>query len=394
MLETAAMDGAAVRVTVARSLEELEPLRDAWSRLQGVQINTDPDYFLTVLASNPDAVRPHIVLLERDGEAQAMLIARIEDVRLSCRLGYRAVYSPRVRALTVVNGGFLGEHTRANADALLAELRRSLAGGEADVAQLRNLLVGSPLHVAATTAPPFLARQHLSTPLVRRHLRIRSSLDEFLQSRSSSTRQSVRRYGRKLEKEFGDRLSLEVFRDESEIGRFFAAADEIGRKTYQHGLGVALADDPVARRLAELAARRGWFRAYVLSIDGLPAAFWYGHRYRGVFATGVPGYDPAYAHLHTGTFVLMRLIDDLSGDGETEILDFGSGDAEYKRRFGDESRREEDVLVWAATAKGIRTNLTRTGVLGLIAGAKRAARSRRLGGALKNRWRARLRSGA
>ena len=233
----------------------------------------------------------------------------------------------------------------------------------------------------------------MSSPLVRRHLRIRGSLEEFLQSRSSSTRQSVRRYGRKLENEFGDRLTLEVFRDEAELDRFFAAADEIGRKTYQHGLGVALADDAVARRLAELAARRGLFRAYVLSIDGRPAAFWHGHRYRGVFAIGVPGYDPAYAHLHTGTFVLMRLIEDLSGDGETEILDFGSGDAEYKRRFGDESQTEEDVLVWAPTVKGIRTNLTRTGVLALIGGAKRAARSRRLG-ALKNRWRARLRSGA
>jgi hypothetical protein len=46
----------------------------------------------------------------------------------------------------------------------------------------------------------------------------------------------------------------------SALDRFFAAADAIGRKTYQHGLGVALADDPVARRLAELQTRRGRFR--------------------------------------------------------------------------------------------------------------------------------------
>jgi CelD/BcsL family acetyltransferase involved in cellulose biosynthesis len=92
--------------------------------------------------------------------------------------------------------------------------------------------------------------------------------------------------------------------------------------------------------------------------------------------------------------VLIRLIEDLTGDGETEILDFGAGDAEYKRRYSDESWEEEDVLVWAATAKGIRTNLARTGVLALIGAARRAAEGRRLGNALKNRWRARLRADA
>jgi CelD/BcsL family acetyltransferase involved in cellulose biosynthesis len=223
-------------------------------------------------------------------------------------------------------------------------------------------------------------------------LQIPESYDAFLQSRSANTRQSVRRYGRKLEKEHPGKVSLAIYRNESELEQFFAAAAEIGRKTYQHGLGVTLAGDGVARRLTELQARRGWFRGYVLSIDGSPAAFWHGHHYRGVFATGVPGYDPAYAHLRLGTHVLMKLIEDLTEEGTAKVLDFGSGDAEYKRRFSDDSWDEEDVLVWASTAKGIRTNLTRTGVLALIGGAKRVASSKRLGDALKSRWRKRLRS--
>lgn len=381
------------RLIVAQSLDEVEALREAWRRLQGTQLNTDPDYFLTFVEAQPRVVSPHVVLLERDGDPQAMLVGRVEDVRLSAKLGYQEVYAPRVRAITIVGGGFLGENSRANADVLLAELRRSLAGREADVVRLRSLAVGSPLHVAATTIPPFLSRQHVSTTAVRRRLRIRPSFEDFLQSRSSGTRRGLLRYRRKLEQEFGDRLGVEIFRDAAELDRFFAAAEEIARTTYQHGLGAALPGDPISRRLAEVEARRDWFRAYVLSIDSRPCAFWYGHRYRGVFATSATGYDPAYAHLRPGTFVLMRLIEDLSGDGETEILDFGSGDAEYKRRFSDESWEEQDVLVWAPTAKGIRTNLAHTGVLALIGGVKRVAGGRRLGGALKNRWRARLRSG-
>ena len=50
---------------------------------------------------------------------------------------------------------------------------------------------------------------------------------------------------------------------------------------------------------------RGWFRAYVLYLDGEPIAFWQGQAYNGVFSTGVPGFDPAYADLRVGNYVLF-----------------------------------------------------------------------------------------
>ena len=90
---------AASRVVVARSFEELEPLRDAWERLQGRHFATDPDVFPSILTWQ-DAVRPHAIALERDGEVHTLVLARVEDIRLTTKVGYAAVYKPKVRALT------------------------------------------------------------------------------------------------------------------------------------------------------------------------------------------------------------------------------------------------------------------------------------------------------
>ena len=116
---------------------------------------------------------------------------------------------------------------------------------------------------------------------------------------------------------------------------------------------------------------RGWFRAYVLYVDDEPCAFWMGFGYRGVFRTGLTGYDPAYAEYHVGTFVLMRMLDDLAREDGFHTVDYGFGDAEYKRTFGTDSWQEADVFVFARTARGIWLNLARTS----IAGLDRASRS-------------------
>ena len=60
------------------------------------------------------------------------------------------------------------------------------------------------------------------------------------------------------------------------------------------------------------------------------------------------------------------------------VLDYGVGDAEYKRRFGTRSWREGNVFIYARTFRGIRINLTRTVLLAGVGGARRILDRRRL----------------
>ena len=367
-------------------------LRDAWQAFDSNVMTTDPEHFLTVLEHRPEAVRPHVVHLTRDGRSSALLVGRIEDIELPARIGYRKVLAPRLRALTVVPGGYLGDTDDSTAARCLSELQGALDRGEADVLRLRLLEVGTPLHRLARTVPSALSRERHARASVHWQATIPDSYDEWLRSLSKSTRTNVRYYGNKIRNEFGERARLETFHDGSDLERLYRDSTAVAAKTYQHALGASIRDDELRRALTDLEVRRGWFRAYVLYLDDEPAAFWYATVFNGVVYTGYTGYDPKYGDFRVGTFVLARLLEDACADPEVSLLDFGYGDADYKRRFGSDSWLEEDVLVFASSWKGIRSNLGRTAVLG----ASRLSRwvlQRSDGVARAKRWwRDRLRS--
>ncbi len=363
---------------VAAARNELEAV--PWTRLDPV-----PDYFLAVVGTRPEVIRPHVARLPGD----IVFAGRLEKIPLSVSVGYRTVYSPKVRAITLVHGGVSGVESPEDADTLLEALRGSLSNGDADVLSLPALRVGSPLHTAAIAAPSALRGRfrHRSTHWA---LRLPDSYDEFIKSRSKKTRENVRVYGNRLQRDHGDGLSLRVFRDPAEIDELLAEIETVAALTYQRGLGVAAADTDEDRMLTELALEKGWYRAWVLSLDGRPIAFWSGAGYDRTFHVGTPGYDPAFADYSIGTYVLMRVIEDLIADPGIDVLDYGFGESEYKRRFGSESWEEEDVLVFAPTFRGVRINATRTAVLGAATGAKAVAAKTGIAPWLKRRWRRRL----
>jgi CelD/BcsL family acetyltransferase involved in cellulose biosynthesis len=381
-----------VKTSVLRSVEELEPIRDAWLSLQGDHLTADPDYFVRALETDPHAVRPHVLVLERDSMPATIVVARIEDIELASRVGYARLFPARVRAITTAYGGLLGETDETACAAVVEALRQSLGEREADIVVFRHLEIGSTLHRMATTAPPFLCRQHVSTRNIHWEVDLPATLDEFLASRSKKTRDGIKRVRNKLQRDLGERASVARFDRLDQLDALFADVDAVTVKTYQHGLGVAFESTPRHREQTRFGLERGWFRAYVLYDDGKPIAFWPGVGYRGRFLTGTPGYDPAYAKLRPGTFLLMRLIEDLCREGEARILDLGTGDAEYKRHYCDRRTEQEDVLVYARTVRAVRINLVRTAVLRVTDVVSRAARRLRLYDWLKRSWRRRLQS--
>lgn len=380
------------RIVTATTIHEVRSLRGAWDALGPQDPNADLDYFLTVVQARDDVLEPHVMLAGDDGTPRGLLVGRLERLTVPARFGYKQVYAPRLRALTVVQGGLLTPNEDEVAEPLFDAVRAKLAAGAADVVRLRRLRVGSELHRLARSRVPWLTREHHSSPSARWRLELPDSLEEVLRAQSTRTRGNHRRYARKLEEEFGSRLSFRVYRDPAELPELVRESETVAVKTYHHGLRAGFgAHDPEGRLLA-LAAERGWLRAYLLSIDGAPVAFWHGLAYRGTFFTGPTGYDPALAQLRPGTYVLMKMIEDLCADDEVQAVDYGEGDAEYKRHFGSDSWLEEDVLVFAPTLRGVRVNLARAAILGAARAAERASsRVPQLRGA-KRRWRARLAS--
>jgi CelD/BcsL family acetyltransferase involved in cellulose biosynthesis len=374
-------------VEVARTVDEVEALRPLWTSLHRSGIASDIDFFLTFVRLAPGVVRPHVVVVDRPS-GPALIVGRLEERPLGVRLGSRLRLAPTIRALTVVHGGFLGGGDGGSD--LLGGLADSLRGERIELLRLRMLTIGSALHASAVELASPLRRRSFVPPTHHWTAHLPRTFDEYLARRSRSRRKSVRRSMRHLEEIYGDGAGVRFFRRRDELDELFADSAAVQRTAYQHRLGVGFAGDELERGLVGLAMEKGWFLGAVLYLRGRPVSFQHGIAYRGTYGAGATAFDPAFAAVSPGTYVLMKAIEELCEDPEVVTLDFGFGDAEDKRAFADEFRLEEDVAVFSPKPRAMAIHAAHTAVLAAGAAARAGLeRSGRLGDA-RRRWRSRL----
>jgi Acetyltransferase (GNAT) domain len=361
--EHSRLDGSrAGEVVIARGVDEIEAMRTSWEMFDLPSVHHDVDFYLAKVRSRPVIMRPHTILLEREGQPEAIAIGRLEERALECRLGYETIYRPRVRVLVMRPGILLRTEADGTARAIVAEIIRCLARGEADAASFYGLDLDSHLFRAARELPPRFCRAPFTAQEEHKTLVLSDSVDEFLASRSRHARGELRGLDRRLTRKYGDRLSVKIFRAPEEIDQIFADMDRVSATTYQRALRVAFDDSAEQRETIALALDRGWFRAYVLYLDAEPIAYRSGFVYRGRFTGSKTGYDPRYRNDRVGTYLLVRLIDNLCADNAVHVLDLGYGNVEEKRRFSSSSSDEAHPLVFAPTFTGARVNLARTAI--------------------------------
>lgn len=378
-------------VRVLRSEEEVEGLRAAWLTLGPDHPDADIDVFLTVCRLRAEVLSPYVLALERDGVTVGIAVARLERTRLETRIGYRVVYRPRLRAITVVYGGMLGMPDAA--PVLLDALRDALSQGEADVVRLSGLRTDDPFFELASTSPSVWCRQHHTTIGSRWILPLPESMEDFWASRTGHARGHFRRNERRLIKAFadGDGIRVERFADATRIDALMDDLESISAKTYKRGLGVGFFRTDLQRALMTLGFARGEYRAWVMYLNGRPSAFGDGLRYRGTFHLGTIGFDPdpEFRSYGIGVSLLMRILAEACADDEITKFDYGFGEAEYKRRFADEHWDEADVLVYAPHPRAVTANMVRTSLLSGADLARRVVGDERTA-KLKRAWRDRL----
>ncbi len=349
---------AGLQVTTVRSLDEVETLRSTWNELQGTSLTTDIDYYRTIARLHHEVVRPHVLLVERDGVPVTLVVGHLHEGPVPHRVGPWAAYEPTLRSVNVVYRGIVGDHSPEVLDVVLRTFRRALDEREADAVLLRYLDPRDAIHEAARAALPGRRREHFLPRRPHWSATIGSSLEETLGNRSAKTRENVRRISRRLTQELGDRLRVEVFHQTADAPRTFADIDAIASRTYQHRSGSIFRDSELERGLALTGFEKGWYRAYVLYDGDSPIAFWTGFAYGGTFGwRGVTGYDPAYRRFSPGIYLLTRLLDDLSRDTSVATFDIGGGDVEYKRYFGDHRWEEVDIRLLGPGVRALAVNM-------------------------------------
>jgi hypothetical protein len=183
-------------------------------------------------------------------------------------------------------------------------------------------------------------------------IRLFPTFDEYLASMGRKTRYNLRRTVSLAEKACGGNMRAERIDSVDDVSRLAESVARINQQSWQYrSLGRKLTPDSgLAARLRDL-AQRGLLRAYILEMHGGPTAFVIGYQYAGVFYFAETGFDQNQAALSPGTVLLHEVMRDLHEHRRPEVLNFGIGDATYKRRFANCEGKDAAVLVMRKTMR-------------------------------------------
>jgi hypothetical protein len=380
----------AVEVRVARTVAEVEAIREIWSAWS-TDRDSDIDFCLKFVWSGPDFVRPHVIVVYRGGRADAMLVGRLERTKMVSRIGYLPLPEMRIRALTFASTGFFGNGSPENCEALVRSILEALQQKEADAALLQQVNTESPLFHSAVKLPGTASRDHVLQLTPHSLLNLSANPEEVWQGLSSGVRSDIKRKKKKVLRQFEAGAKVHCFREPAELEHAIPQVESIAKKTYQRAIGVGFQDTEHIRRCLRFFAERGWLRMYLLTLNEEPAAFWVGTVYQGSFTSDYLSFDPKFSDYSPGTFLLGEVIEDLCRGGVAK-LNFGAGEGRYKERFSNCHSTNASVYIFAPGLKGIALNSIRTAVGSIERLAKKALESSRLLPTVKRLWRSRLAS--
>lgn len=331
--------------------------------------------------------KPFFAQVLRDGRPCTLMVGQLADGRLRWRLGYRTVHASRARSIEVLQGGWLGDVSRPCLEFLCEHLYGFLRRGGADAIHLRHVPAHSEVREVFARHPSWIWRDRSPAWSTNWQLRVPASFSQWMRQQPKREREDNKRYDRRIAKDFGERVRVDLFDRVADVDHAAQVVESIARKTYQRGMAAGFHDGTETRARWAAAAVRDSLDVRVLWLGDQPAAFCIGFTIDGTLWLEHLGYDPAFRRYRPGMFLLQRAIENLSARGDVHTVDFGIGDADYKRRLCTQSRTNVSIYLFAPTLRGFWLNSLR----GLANGAGRAGAAclDRLGLLpwFKSRWR-------
>ncbi len=187
-----------------------------------------------------------------------------------------------------------------------------------------------------------------------------SDWEEFLAGKSSNFRGQVRTKERRLRRDAD--LTYRLADDPDRLAADMETLFDLHQRAWAaKGEEGAFGEDLASFHLdfARVALERGWLRLWIASLDGAPAAVWYGFRIGGVDNFYQGGRDPARERDSVGFVLMAHTVRDAVEHGSSRYR-LLLGAEEYKRRFSSCDPGVETV----ALTRGPRGDLALAALLG------------------------------
>ena len=320
-----------------------------------------PEWFDHLRETAPGDSFALLTAADHTGYVHGLIPIRFRTVALPYTIAARALWKPELRAAEV-----LGSNPLADPDVGPAALLDSALAARCDCLYLDALPADSPWWHKLRLAVP---SNRLYTPGGERPwfaIELQDTVEKTTNQIHRKARASYRRQSKRLAEHAGT-VRLHRYQDESDVDAFVAAASHISAKSWQHNvLGPRVEDSRAQRRTYVSLARRGLFRSYVLYAGDRPVAFGVGCQGDEVYHYNEMGYDAELINFSPGAVLLYMLIEDLVLHQPARFLNFGVGDADYKRWYGNIERRDVGVFIFTPGWRGQMLRLSHAGFRGAV----------------------------
>lgn len=310
-------------------------------------LHQELDLLMRALLSEA-ATKPsgQITVIAGKREAQVVLLVHCfeQQTYLPIRLGEKILWRQPLQALRLSPLANDGVRSAADAGSLMAFLRTSAADR---ALVLTDADTTGHLYCAAlgTAASDYLvARNEPDTHLFHR---FDGSYEAFFDQRGSKYRNQLRKKEKVFAAYFTGKVEFKEYRKPEEVEAFLVAASDINRKTYQFRMfGETVDTDAASIAATRLVAAAGCFRSFILWHDEQPVCFILGQqRGDGMFNHCKTGFDPAHRDGAPGIYSNILLLQRLYAEDRPRLMDFGSGDSDYKRLFSTEAQTTANPML-------------------------------------------------
>jgi hypothetical protein len=244
-----------------------------------------------------------------------------------------------LRVGKLVGNRVLGSNSSESLASCLEEFGRMLTSGEVDQVFFEDIEVGSPLRTAIEGMRlPGVQAVSPSAPQPHWWIRFPEPAEDYWKKFSSKTRYNLRSSAKKL------LHTVTCYKEDPSL--FLEKAHRVSVESWQSKkLGLRIKNNPAERRYWERVASLGALRGYILEQGEQPLAFILGVQWGGCFVLEEIGYNSAHAKSSPGNVLHFRMLEDLISCDTPAVLDFGYGDNEYKRLFGNHQSMSGPVIL-------------------------------------------------
>lgn len=191
--------------------------------------------------------------------------------------------------------------------------------------------------------------RYITARYPRYYVHLSGTFEQYVQRLSRKRRGELRRKMRKFARVGSP--PLREYRSPAEISAFYESALVVSRQSFQKRIGHGLPEDPESVARLMRMAEQDRIRGYILFHEDQPAAFTLCH-VNGDWLTGeICGYDPSLSHLSPGNALIGSILERLFEEQRFQMLDLGTGDADYKAFFATASVPCADIYYFRRNLK-------------------------------------------